>query len=179
MSVITPIHPPRLCQEICKFLPRDAIVVVDEIRCYSQQSIPTFFPGHHLNSGVTGCTGVGLPYGLGAKVAKPDKLVLVLHGDGSFGMHAPELDTAVRHRLPVICMVSNNAGWTARELGFRKPGRELGHTRYDKTAESLGCYAAYVEQLEDIRPALERAFAAGRAALWTPVQSLTLDKIFA
>jgi thiamine pyrophosphate-dependent acetolactate synthase large subunit-like protein len=80
-------------------------------------------------------------------------------------MHALELATAVRHRLPVVCVVNNEAGWTAREPGFRKPGRELGHTRYDKTAESLGCCAAYVEQPEDIRPALERAFAAGRPAL--------------
>lgn len=162
-----PIHPLRLCQEVREFLPRDAIVVVDgnEILHFGRQSIPTFFPGHRLNSGVTGCMGVGLPYGIGAKVAKPDKPVLVLHGDGSFGMNAMELDTAVRHNLPVVCVISNNAGWTAREPGFRKPGRELGHTRYDKTAESLGCYAEHVEKPEDIKPALERAFASGRPAL--------------
>src|SRR5439155_9434474 len=103
-----------------------------------------------------GTMGVGLPFGLGAKVAKPDKQVLVLHGDGSFGLNAMELDTAVRHNIPVVCVVSLNGGWTADPNGT-KPGRNLGYTRYDKMAEGLGCHAEYVEQPQEIRPALERA----------------------
>ncbi|MCE2457894.1 MAG: thiamine pyrophosphate-binding protein [Dehalococcoidia bacterium] len=94
-----PMHPVRLCKEIREFLDRDAIVSVDgnEILHIGRQNIPTFVPGHRLNSGVTGTMGVGLPYGIGAKLAKPDKQVLVLHGDGSMGMNAMELDTCVRH----------------------------------------------------------------------------------
>ena len=79
-----------------------------------------------------------------------------MHGDGSFGLNAMELDTAVRHKLPVLVVISLNGGWTA-DPKREKPGRDLGYTRYDKMAEALGCYGEYVEKAEDIRPALERA----------------------
>ena len=98
--------------------------------------------------------GVGLPFALGAKLAKPDKQVVCLHGDGSFGLNAMELDTAVRHKLPVLVVISLNGGWTA-DPKREKPGRDLGYTRYDKMAEALGCYGEYVDKAEDIRPALE------------------------
>ena len=153
-----PIHPLRLCEEIKNFMQRDAILVVDgqEILNYGRQSMPTFAPGHRLNSGPFGTMGVGLPFGLGAKVAKPDKQVIVVHGDGSFGLNAMELDTAVRHKIPVLVVISLNGGWTADPKG-EKPGRDLGYTRFDKVAEALGCYGEFVEQPEEIRPALERA----------------------
>ena len=162
-----PIHPLRLCKEIRDFLDRDAILSVDgnEILHFGRQSLPTYMPGHRLNSGVTGTMGVGLPYGLGAQIAKPDKQVLVLHGDGSMGMNAMEIDTAVRHNLPVVTVVSNNAGWTARTPDSRKPGRELGFTAFDEMAQSLGAYGEKVEDPNEIRPALERAFASGKAAV--------------
>ena len=161
-----PIHPLRLCKEVRDFLDRDAILVVDgqEILNYGRQSIPTFEPGHRLNSGPFGTMGVGLPFGLGAKAAKPDKQVLVLHGDGSFGLNAMELDTAVRAKLPVVTVISLNGGWTA-DPKREKPGRDLGYTRYDKMAEALGCHAEYVEDPDQIRPALERAFASGIPAV--------------
>ena len=162
-----PIHPLRLCKEIRDFLDRDAILSVDgnEILHFGRQSISTYVPGHRLNSGVTGTMGVGLPYGIGAKVAKPDKQVLVLHGDGSMGMNAMEVDTALRHNLPVVTVVSNNAGWTARTPDRRKPGRELGFTAFDEMAQALGAYGENVEDPDQIRPALERAFASGKAAV--------------
>ena len=162
-----PIHPLRLCREIRDFLDREAVLCVDgnEILHFGRQSIPTFVPGHRLNSGVTGTMGVGLPYGIGAKLAKPDKQVLVLHGDGSMGMNAMEIDTAVRYDLPVVTVVSNNAGWTARTPNRRKPGRELGFTAFHEMAESLGAYGEQVEDPNEIRPALERAFACGKAAV--------------
>jgi acetolactate synthase-1/2/3 large subunit len=164
-----PIHPLRLCKEIRDFLPRDAVLCVDgqEILNYGRQTIPTHVPGHRLNSGPFGIMGVGLPFGLGAKAAKPDKMVLVLHGDGSFGLNGLELDTAARHNLPVITVISLNGGWTA-DPKRDKPGRELGYTRYDEMAKALGCHGEYVERPEDIRPALERAakaVAEGRPAL--------------
>lgn len=164
-----PIHPLRLCKEIRDFLPRDAILCVDgqEILNYGRQTIPTHVAGHRLNSGPFGTMGVGLPFGLGAKAAKADAAVLVLHGDGSFGLNGLELDTAVRHGLPVITVVSLNGGWTA-DPGRDKPGRELGYTRFDRMAEALGCHGEFVERPEEIRPALERAaraVAAGRPAL--------------
>ena len=173
-----PIHPLRLCKEVRDFVRRDAIVVVDgqEILNYGRQSIPTFVPGHRLNSGAFGCMGVGLPFGLGAKVAKPDAQVLVLHGDGSFGLNAMEIDTAVRHRIPVVVVISNNGGWTADApwaLPLPKPGRRLGHTRYDRMAQELGAHGEFVEKPTEIRPALERAFASGKPAV---VNVITDDK---
>jgi acetolactate synthase-1/2/3 large subunit len=153
-----PIHPLRLCKEVRDFIDRDAILVVDgqEILNYGRQSIPTFFPRHRINSGTFGTMGVGLPFGIGAKAAKPAQQVVVLHGDGSFGLNALELDTAARHNIPVIVIISLNGGWTA-DPKREKPGRELGYTRFDLMAKDLGCHGEYVENPDDIRPALERA----------------------
>jgi len=161
-----PIHPLRLCKEVRDVLDRDAILVVDgqEILNYGRQSIPTFVARHRLNSGVFGTMGVGLPFGIGAKVATPATQVLVLHGDGSFGLNAMELDTCARFKLPVVTVVSLNGGWTA-DPNRDKPGRELGYTAYHKLAEALGCHGEYVDDPAQIRPALERAFAADCPAL--------------
>ena len=164
-----PIHPLRLCKEVRDFIDRDAILVVDgqEILNYGRQSIPSFLPGHRLNSGPFGTMGVGLPFGLGAKAAQPERQVVVLHGDGSFGLNGMELDTSIRHKLPVLVVISLNGGWTA-DPEQTKPGRYLGYTRFDKMAESRGCHGEYVERPEDNRPALERAaakVAAGQTAL--------------
>jgi acetolactate synthase-1/2/3 large subunit len=161
-----PIHPLRLCKEVRDFLDRDAVLVVDgqEILNYGRQSIPTYVPRHRLNSGVFGTMGVGLPFGVGAKVAKPDNQVLVLHGDGSFGLNAMELDTCARFKIPVVTIVSLNGGWTA-DPKREKTGRELGYTAFHKMAEALDCHGEYVESPDAIRPALERAFAADCPAL--------------
>jgi len=172
-----PIHPLRLCREIRDFIDRDAILVVDgqEILNFGRQSIPTFVPRHRLNSGTFGTMGVGLPFGLGAKVASPDKQVVVLHGDGSFGINGLELDTAVRHRIPVLVVISLNGGWTADPEG-NKPGRDLGYTRFDLIARDLGCHGEFVERPEDIRPALERAAAAVAAGQTALVNVVTDSK---
>lgn len=161
-----PIHPLRLCKEVRDFLDRDAYLVVDgqEILNFGRQSIPTFESGHRLNSGTWGTMGVGVPYALGVKLAHPDKQVLALVGDGSFGLNAMELDTAVRHQINIVCVISLNGGWTSDPEGV-KPGRDLGYTRYDTMAEALGCHGEYVEAPHDIRPALQRAFASRKPAV--------------
>jgi thiamine pyrophosphate-dependent acetolactate synthase large subunit-like protein len=157
-STDVPIHPLKLCAEVREFMDRDAILVVDgqEILNYGRQAIPTHVARHRINSGVFGTMGVGLPCGVGAKAAKPTAQVIVLHGDGSFGFNAMELDTAVRHELPLLVVISLNGGWTG-DPNQDKPGRDLGYTRYDKMAQALGCYAEYVEEPQEIRGALERA----------------------
>jgi thiamine pyrophosphate-dependent acetolactate synthase large subunit-like protein len=161
-----PVHPLRLCKEVRDFLRRDAILVVDgqEILNFGRQSIPTFVPGHRLNSGAFGCMGVGLPFAIGAKVAKPEAQVVALHGDGSYGINAMEIDTAVRHRVPVLVVISNNGGWTGDPQN-NKPGRNLGFTRYDRVAQDLGAHGEFVEKPNDVRPALERAWASGKPAV--------------
>jgi acetolactate synthase-1/2/3 large subunit len=161
----TPIHPLRLCKEVRDFMDRDAIIVVDghEILNFARQSIPTNAPGHRVNAGPNGCMGVAVPFGMGAKVAKPDKQVIVLSGDGSFGMNGMEIDTMVRHNIPAIIVISNNGGWAGQ--GVMNAGRDLGYSRYDKMAEVFGAYAEYVDRPQDIRPALERAVKSGKPAV--------------
>ncbi len=157
----TPVHPMRLCKEVRDFIPRNGILAVDghEIMNMSRQVIPSFTPGARLNPGPNGCMGVGLPFGVGAKAAAPDRPVVVLHGDGSLGLNLMELDTAVRHHLPLLVVVSNNGGWTASPGNkMRVPGRDLGFVRYDQVAQGLGAYGELVEDPRAVRPAMERAW---------------------
>ena len=152
------IHPVRMLEAVRDFANRDAILCVDgqETLNFGRLTMPTFAPGHRLNSGPFGTMGVGMPFGVGAKVACPDKQVIVVHGDGSMGLNAMELDTAIRHKIPILVVISLNGGWTG-DPKREKPGRDLGYTRYDKICEALGGYGEYITKAEDIRPALERA----------------------
>lgn len=160
-----PIHPLRLCKEVRDFMDRDAIIVVDghEILNFARQSIPTHVAGHRVNAGPNGCMGVAVPFGLGAKVAKPDTQVIVLSGDGSFGMNGMEIDTMVRHKIPAMIVISNNGGWAG--IGGMDAGRDLGYSRYDKMAEVFGAHGEFVEKPGDIRAALERAAASGKPSV--------------
>lgn len=174
-SDAVPVHPLRLCQEVREVISRDTILVVDghEILNFARQSIPIYDVGTSLNAGPHGCMGVGVPFGIGAKAAQPDKPVLVLSGDGAFGWNGMEMDSAIRHNLPIVVVVSNNAGFTSRQtgratasgLGMGNVGRELGHQRYDKVVEALGGHGEFVENPDDIRAAIERAIASGKPAL--------------
>ena len=162
-----PISPLRLCQEVADFLDRDAILAVDGhvTLNWARQIISTYFPRHRLNCGPFGCIGVGVPFGLGAKTARPDKQVLVLCGDGGFGFNGIEMDTAVRHNIPLVVVINNNASWETLVRGSKVPGQYLGHSHYEKMAEAFGCHGELVERPQDIRPALERAFKAGVPAV--------------
>lgn len=161
----SPMHPLRLCKEVREFMDRDAIIVVDghEILNFARQSVPTNAPGHRVNAGPNGCMGVAVPFGLGAKVAKPDTQVIVLSGDGSFGMNGMEIDTMVRKNIPALIVISNNGGWAG--AGVMNAGRDLGFSRYDEMAKVFGAHGEFVERPEDIRPALERAAASGKPAV--------------
>jgi thiamine pyrophosphate-dependent acetolactate synthase large subunit-like protein len=161
-----PIHPLRLCNEVKNTISRDTILVVDghEILNFARQSIPIYQPRFSLNAGPHGCMGVGIPFGVGAQAAAPDKQVVVLSGDGAFGWNGMEMDTAIRHKLNIVVVVSNNAGFTSRKTGGNV-GRELGYQRYDKMVEALGGYGEFVEKPNDIRPAIERAMKSGKPSL--------------
>lgn len=170
-----PVHPLRLCREVREVISRDTIVVIDghEILNFGRQSIPVYEPGTTLNAGPHGCMGIGIPFGIGAKAARPDKPVLVLSGDGAFGWNGMEMDTAIRHKLNIVVVVSNNGGFTSKQTGRMSAGnigpanigRDLGYQRYDKMVEALGGYGEFVEKPDDIRAAIERAFASGKPAL--------------
>jgi len=169
-----PIHPARLCHEIDEFLDSDAIVIGDggDIVSLGAQIIRPRAPGHWLDPGPFGCLGVGMPFGLAARLARPDKQLLLLYGDGSFGFNGMEIDTAVRFDLPMVVVIGNDGGWGQMRLDSEAMGlsdktmaaTELGFTHYEKIAEAVGGFGAYVEHPSEIRPALERAFNSGRPA---------------
>jgi acetolactate synthase-1/2/3 large subunit len=167
-----PIHPARLAKEVVEFLDKDAIVVVDGGDNAGGWFAPLFKPrfmGQMMSSGSLGCLGAGTGFALAARLAHKDKQVLIYFGDGTFGLHGMEFDTFVRHNLPIVGVISNDSSWgmvrhfQAMDYGpdrckgmLLKPGQ-----RYDKMVEALGGYGEYVERIEDIKPALERAFASG------------------
>jgi len=163
-----PMHPLRLCREVRDFIDRDAILVVDghEILNFARQSIPSYVPGHRINAGTHGTMGVGVPFGIGAQAGSPGTQVVVLTGDGAFGWNGMEIDTALRHRLPVLFVVCNNGSFTAlRKDEPPNPQQLLGFQRYDLMMEGFGGHGEWVENPDEIRPALERAAASGKTAL--------------
>ena len=125
-----------------------------------------------MDPGPLGTLGVGMPFGLAAQISHPDRRVVIVYGDGSFGLNGFEFDTAVRHNLPIIGVVGNDGAWgqMMRPQGAiygwdRLQGTILNFTRYDKVVEALGGYGELVERPEELRPALERAAASGKPAL--------------
>jgi acetolactate synthase-1/2/3 large subunit len=169
-----PIHPGRLAREVIEFLDDDALAIVDGGDC-SGWFAPAFksrFMGQLLATGPFGCLGVGTGFALAAKLAKPDKQVLGYFGDGAFGLNAMEFDTFVRHNLPIVAVISNDGAWGMVKHWQKMTCSEdkcTGMTlkaqqRYDKMVEALGGYGEYVERVEDIKPALKRAFDSGLPA---------------
>lgn len=169
-----PISPHRLVGELTEMLPRDAIVIVDgnQIMAAARQGLPAFAPASRLNCGASACVGVGVPFAIGAALARPNVPVLALCGDCAFGFSAMELETAARHNVPIVVVVANNDGISGRRTHQRfyppdYPERVTMYQadlRYDRLAETLGAHGEYVERPDELRPALERALSAGRPA---------------
>jgi acetolactate synthase-1/2/3 large subunit len=168
-----PLHQARLAREIADFLDDDAIIVADggETSGWMGEQAIVCEPGSYLSHGYLGCLGVGIPFGMAAKIAHPDRQVLTIIGDGSAGLNFSEFDTAVRHNTPLVVVVNNDQGWGMIRHGQirmygedRVVGAELGPTRYDLAAAGFGAHAELVTNASGIRPALERAFASGRPA---------------
>ena len=165
----SPVHPARLIAEVERFADRDAIIVGDggDFVSFAGRLIERDEPGLWIDPGPFGCLGSGPGYAMAAKLARPDRQVVLLSGDGAFGFSAMEFDTMVRHRIPVVCVVGNNGIWALEKHPMQSMlgtsiAADLGaQTRYDKVVEALGGYGEMVERPEDIRPALERAFKAG------------------
>jgi acetolactate synthase-1/2/3 large subunit len=165
-----PMHPLRVCSEIQPLLDRGAVLVADggEFGQWIQAGCEA---GTRLINGLSGSIGSALPLALGARLRHPDRPVIAALGDGTFGFHAFELDTALRARLPIVAVVGNDARWNAEhQLQIQLYGTaravacELIPSRYDLVASALGGYGEHVERPEDLGPALERALASGRPA---------------
>src|SRR5207244_9967043 len=133
--------------------------------------IPVKREGAWMDPGPLGTLGVGMPFALAAQASNPDKRVVIIYGDGSFGLNGFEYDTAVRFGLPIIGIVGNDAAWgqmmrpQAAVYGKdRLVATQLAYTRYDKVVEAMGGHGEFVENPADIRPAIDRAFASGKPA---------------
>src|SRR5690348_18232179 len=167
-----PIHPARLIAEVNRFADPDAIIVGDggDFVSFAGRLIERDRPGLWVDPGPFGALGSGPAYAMAAKLAHPDRQVILLSGDGAFGFSAMEFDTMVRHRIPVVCVVGNNGIWALEKhpmqamLGTSIAADLAPGTRYDKVVESLGGHGELVERPGDIRPALERAFRSGLPA---------------
>jgi acetolactate synthase-1/2/3 large subunit len=169
-----PVDPQRMCREVRDWLDTldDPIVIGDggDIVATAAKIIPVKREGAWMDPGPLGTLGVGMPFALAAQASNPGKRVVIVYGDGSFGLNGFEYDTAVRFNLPIIGIVGNDGAWgqMMRPQGAiykMFDSTLLNYTRYDKVVEALGGHGEFVERPEQIRPALERAAASGKPAL--------------
>jgi acetolactate synthase-1/2/3 large subunit len=168
-----PLHPMRVYAELAPLLDRDAIIVIDagDFGSYGGRVIDSYVPGAWLDSGPFGCLGSGPGYALAAKLARPDRQVVLLQGDGAFGFSGMEWDTLVRHGVPVVSVVGNNGIWALEKhpmealYGYSVVAELRPGTRYDEVARVLGGHGELVTTPAELRPALERAFGSGLPAV--------------
>jgi acetolactate synthase-1/2/3 large subunit len=174
-SDATPIHPYRLVYEINRFLDENTVYIGDggDIVTFSGQVVQPRGPGLWMDPGPLGTLGVGVPFVLATKLARPDRNVLALFGDGAFGLTGFDFETLVRNKLPFVGVVGNNSAWNQIRFGqIAKYGKErgdignlMGDVHFDKFAQILGGYGEEVRDPKDIRPALERARESGLPSL--------------
>jgi acetolactate synthase-1/2/3 large subunit len=168
-----PLHPMRLYRELGEVLDRDAIVIGDggDFVSFAGRVMDSYEPGCWLDPGPFGCLGCGPGYALAAKLAHPGRQVLLLLGDGAFGFSGMEFDTLARHGVNVVAVMGNNGIWALEKhpmeflYGYSVAADLRPGTRYDQVVEALGGQGELVSQPAELRPALDRAFAAGVPAL--------------
>jgi acetolactate synthase-1/2/3 large subunit len=166
----TPVSHYRWAKEIARAVTRDTIVVGDGgdvVNC-AAKFVPVDRAGQWLDPGPLGCLGVGPSFALAAKLLRPDQRVLLVSGDGAFGLNGMELETAVRFGLPFTCIIGNDGGWGQirnPQVSFFGEGRavatSLPTTRYDRMVEALGGRGAFITEPGQIGPALARALDSG------------------
>ncbi len=169
-----PIDPQRMCRGVRDWLATidDPIVIGDggDIVATAAKILPVKREGGWMDPGPLGTLGVGMPFALAAQLANPGKRVVIVYGDGSFGLNGFEYDTAVRFNLPIIGIIGNDGAWGQMMrpqngiYGFTD-ATLLNFTRYDKVVEALGGHGELVEKPDELLPALERAAASGKPAL--------------
>jgi acetolactate synthase-1/2/3 large subunit len=174
-SSTTPIHPVRVAKAVEDVIGEEGILVIDggDTQAWTDGNYKVRRPGHYVKGGPLGCMGVGVPFALGAKAARPDKQVALITGDGAAGMNFMEFETALRHGLPFVAVVCNDSAWGMTkhqiEITYGKAakaqGVELGFIPFHEVLKALGGYGELVEKPADLEPAIERAFASGVPAL--------------
>ena len=166
-----PLHPVEVGRAVQKLLVAPDAVLVADGGEFGQWSQATLSAPHRVINGVAGSIGSALPFAAAAKLALPGSTVVAMLGDGTFGFHASEIDTAVRGGLDYVAVVGNDACWNAeyqiqlRSYGAaRAHGLDLRPTRYDQVAAAFGAHGEHVERPAELAPALARAAQAGRTA---------------
>jgi acetolactate synthase-1/2/3 large subunit len=168
-----PLHPMRVYGELMQILDRDAVIVGDggDFVSYAGRVLDSHLPGCWLDPGPLGCLGCGPGYALAAKLARPDRQVVLLLGDGAFGFAGMEFDTLARHGVAVLAVIGNNGIWALEKhpmeaiYGYSVAADLRPNTRYDQIAEALGCHGELVTTPTELRPALDRALTSGKPAL--------------
>jgi thiamine pyrophosphate-dependent acetolactate synthase large subunit-like protein len=168
-----PLHPMRLYAELGRVLDRNAIVIGDggDFVSYAGRVVDSYEPGCWLDPGPFGCLGSGPGYALAAKLAHPDRQVVLLLGDGAFGFSGMEFDTLARHGVNVVGVMGNNGIWGLEKhpmeflYGYSVAADLRPETRYDQVVEALGGHGELVREPGEFRGAMERAFEAGKPAL--------------
>lgn len=170
-SAEIPMHPLRFLKGISDALPRESVVVTSHgnVDFWADVHFRVYQPGGYLRAGQSGSLGAEIPYGVAAKLARPEEPVVVVVGDGGFGYHAMELDTASRYDAPLVVAIGNDSSWGAIALPQeREYGRafetELRFRNYERIAEALGGYGELVEAPGEVTPAVGRALASGLPA---------------
>ena len=169
----SPLHPMRLYHELSQVLDRNAVVIGDggDFVSFAGRMIETYEPGCWMDPGPYGCLGSGPGFALAAKLAHPDRQVCLLLGDGAFGFSGLEFDTLVRHGVPVVGVMGNNGIWALEKhpmeflYGYSVAADLQPECRYDEIVRTLGGHGELVTRPDELRPALERAFASGKPAL--------------
>lgn len=166
----SPLHPAAFFRELAAALPRGVLYSWDggDFAHWGRSTLAARQPGGWLRLGPLGTIGSALPNGLALQLANPGGPVAIVTGDGSVGFYLAEMDSLVRHRLPVVLIVGNDAGWgLERELqslvtnGGPTVACELSPARYDVVMQAFGGAGETIERLDEVRPAVQRAFSAG------------------
>ncbi|MDX6252838.1 MAG: hypothetical protein QOF10_6198, partial [Kribbellaceae bacterium] len=175
LSDSSPIDPYRLGHEINEFLTEDSIYIGDggDIVTFSGGVVQPKSPGHWMDPGPLGTIGVGIPFVMAAKYARPDKEVVALFGDGAFSLTGWDFETLVRFNLPFVGVVGNNSSMNQIRYGQEakyghargRIGNTLGDVKYDEFAKMLGGYGEEVRDPKDIGPAMQRARESGLPSL--------------
>jgi len=168
-----PLHPMRLYKELSEVIDRNAIIIGDggDFVSYAGRVIDSYEPGCWLDPGPFGCLGCGPGYAMAAKLAHPDRQVVLLHGDGAFGFGGMEYDTMARLGIDVVGVMGNNGIWALEKhpmeflYGYSVAADLRPETRYDQVVEALGGHGEFVRTPDELKPALARAFEAGKPAL--------------
>ncbi|MDV6013417.1 acetolactate synthase [Haloechinothrix sp. LS1_15] len=164
-----PIHPARIYGELLRQTDDDTVIIGDggDFVSYAGRYIEPRRPGCWLDPGPYGCLGTGLGYAIAARLARPSSPVVLLLGDGAAGFSLMDVDTLVRHRLPVVMIMGNNGCWGLEKhpmrslYGYHAAAELTPRTRYEEVVRALGGAGEMVTTPNEIGPALERAFTSG------------------